>query len=189
MKIKFSGSTRHNKKHKKGLRYRLLSLKELYQKFLTDVQEVECSYTQFCCNVPKEIIKPKPEDWEHAYACLVLILSWILKPSKEHLEALTILPLNHWKINDSKKISKIYVTKLKKVTLLLNNLNGTKKRDRMSEHQAISPRKILVPALEKNFLKNSKKILNHWLTMHPDLSHNIKGLLRLNIRSRSIKKE
>ena len=38
-------------------------MKELYQKFLTDVQEVECSYTQFCCNVPKEIIKPKPEDW------------------------------------------------------------------------------------------------------------------------------
>ena len=63
MKIKFSGSTRYNKKHKKGLRYRLLSLKELYQKFLTDVQEVECSYIQFCCNVPKEIIKPKPVDW------------------------------------------------------------------------------------------------------------------------------
>ena len=57
------------KKHKKGLRYRLLFLKELHQKFLTDVQEFECSYTQFCRNVPKEIIKPKPEDCR-AYLCI-----------------------------------------------------------------------------------------------------------------------
>ena len=51
------------KKHKKGLRYRLLSLKELHLKFLADVEESECSYAQFCRCVPKEIIKPKPEDW------------------------------------------------------------------------------------------------------------------------------
>ena len=51
------------KKYKKGLLYRPLSLKELHQTFLTDAQEVECSRAQFCCNVPMEIIKPKPEEW------------------------------------------------------------------------------------------------------------------------------
>lgn len=39
------------------------ALEGIASKILTNVQEVECSYTQFCCNVPKETIEPKPEDW------------------------------------------------------------------------------------------------------------------------------
>ena len=39
------------------------ALEGIASKILTNVQEVECSYTQFCCNVPQETIEPKPEDW------------------------------------------------------------------------------------------------------------------------------
>ena len=50
------------KKGKKGLRYRLLSLSDLHEKFLADEDE-NCSFAQFTRYVPKNITKPKPEDW------------------------------------------------------------------------------------------------------------------------------
>ena len=50
------------KKSKKGLRYRLLSLSNLYVKFLGE-KDTDCSYSQFTRYVPDHIIKPKPEDW------------------------------------------------------------------------------------------------------------------------------
>ena len=49
------------KKSKKGIRYRLMTLEDLHQKFVVDEQE--CSYPQFTRHVPGYIIKPKPEDW------------------------------------------------------------------------------------------------------------------------------
>lgn len=50
------------KKSKKGIRYRLLSLSDLHQKFLGD-EDIECSYSQFSRCVPDNIVKPRPEDW------------------------------------------------------------------------------------------------------------------------------
>ncbi|CAL4091766.1 unnamed protein product [Meganyctiphanes norvegica] len=50
------------KKSKKGIRYRLMTLEDLHQKFVVD-EELECSYPQFTRHVPGYIIKPKPEDW------------------------------------------------------------------------------------------------------------------------------
>ena len=57
------------KKAKKDLRYRLMSIKDLHLKFITD-NEVECSYQHFARQVPDNIIKPKPEDWG---TCLCMV--------------------------------------------------------------------------------------------------------------------
>lgn len=50
------------KKFKKGIRYRLESLKKLHQRFQVD-KSVDCYYVQFTRYVPRNVIKPKPEDW------------------------------------------------------------------------------------------------------------------------------
>ena len=53
----------HDEKNvKKGLRYRLSSLKVLYEKFLAD-STVDCSYSQFTRLIPTNVVKPKAEDW------------------------------------------------------------------------------------------------------------------------------
>ena len=46
----------------KGLRYRLMSLKDLHEKYLVG-EDYQCSYAQFTSYVLDSIIKPKPEDW------------------------------------------------------------------------------------------------------------------------------
>ena len=61
------------KKAKKDLRYRLMSIKDLHLKFITD-NEVQCSYQHFARQVPDNIIKPKPEDW-----CISKFIMWILQ--------------------------------------------------------------------------------------------------------------
>ena len=50
------------KKFKKGLRYRLSSLKVLHAKLLAD-ENVDVSYAQFTRLIPSNVVKPKPEDW------------------------------------------------------------------------------------------------------------------------------
>ena len=44
------------------LRYRLSSLKALYQKFLA-ASSLSCFYETFTRNVPFYITRPKPDDW------------------------------------------------------------------------------------------------------------------------------
>ena len=47
---------------KEGILYRLGTLKVLYEKYCSEYDN-SCSYSWFCKNIPKNIIKPKPEDW------------------------------------------------------------------------------------------------------------------------------
>ena len=51
------------KKSKKGLRYMLLLLNDLYLKFLLEYSAIYCCYQTFTMLIPPNIIKPKPEDW------------------------------------------------------------------------------------------------------------------------------
>ena len=49
-------------KTKENVRYRRDNLDVLHEKFMGE-ENVECSYCHFCCYVPEQIVKPKPEDW------------------------------------------------------------------------------------------------------------------------------
>ena len=77
------------KKAKKGLRYHLLSLTDLHEKFITDEDE-ECSFSQFTRYVPKNIIKPKPEDWGTCLCATCLNPELKLECVKRRLSNITI---------------------------------------------------------------------------------------------------
>ena len=75
------------KKAKKGIQYRLASLQELHQRFQVDESAAKCSYSQFTCYVPDNIVKPKPEDWGTCFCMTCLNPELKLESIKRQLEA------------------------------------------------------------------------------------------------------
>ena len=155
-------------------------MKELHQKFLTNVQKVECSYAQFCCNVPKEIIKPKPEDWGTCLCMPRLNPELKLEAIKRKLGDIHNLTIESLKDKQFEEDIKDLCHQIENSDTAFKYLGWSKEKGQNVQASSHFFKKMPVPALGKNFLKNSKNILNHWLTMHPDSSHNIKELLRLN---------
>ena len=82
------------KKSKKGLRYRLLSLKDLHLKFSLELSDIECSYETFTRFIPEIIIKPKPEDWGTCLCMTCLNPELKLEAIKRTISNVTLTVLN-----------------------------------------------------------------------------------------------
>ena len=148
------------KKSKKGFRYRLSSLKLLWEKFTAD-ENVECSYSQFTRHTPQNVIKPKPEDWG---TCLCMIC---LNPELKIDSLRKVLPEMNWNINNifekSEDELNILYKRIEKSVHTFEYLEWSKEKEitdeKTTKHVSYHSKKNACKATAKSLQINLKKKL------------------------------
>ena len=159
------------KKAKKGLKYRLLPLKELHEKFMSD--EVECSYTQFTRCVPINSIKPKPEDWGTCLCVTCLNPELKLESFKKHINTdLTIANLKNPGC-DKEKIEQI-CQEIAESNFKFEYLEWSKERGTDLKITTYHSKKNALSADCNTFAKKFQTV-KHFKNTHKSSQHNTRG--------------
>ena len=122
------------KKSKNGICYRMMSIKDLHLKFITD-NDVECSYQHFARQVPDNIIKPKPEDWGTCLCMLCLNPELKLECIKRYLQNVT-LTLDNLTDKDYEEEIKSLYKELKESDVIFEYLEWS--REKVENEKSVS---------------------------------------------------
>ena len=140
-------------------------MQELHQKFLTNVQKVECSYAQFCSNVPKEIIKPKPEDWGTCLCMPHLNPELKLEAIKRTLGDIHNLTIQSLKDKQLKKDIKDLCHQIENSDTAFEYLGWSKEKGQDVQASSHFPKKNACSSSGKDFSKKFKEhiesLVNH----------------------------